>query len=136
MIRFISRLFSRVVSWWAHPSFQEEEDHYPFHHSLKTYLPDGYAPLFGFRFLRSLSEDMGISLTQVEIVILLASERDGIYLDELIREMDNVSPAYLKRLLKDLINRGIVWRVSDPGDAPIYGIHPNVLSDIGNYHNY
>lgn len=111
-----------------------EIEHYPFHSSLKEYIPKAYSPLFAIKFARDISESLNVTMTQVEIILFLISEPSAIEFEDIVENIDHVSEDHIKRSLNEMIQMGLVYRLDYSGNDLRYGAMLELREDIGSYY--
>lgn len=111
-----------------------DDEHYPFDPSLRSLVPSSDSPLFVLRLLRDIAEDLDISLTEVEILILLATDAHLLNARDVAIEVDHVTPATVKRLLRGLCRKGLVYSYSIGNEDPYYGLSGESYTVIRSYY--
>jgi hypothetical protein len=113
---------------------QLEVEHYPFDRTMRDLLPDAYSPFFALRFSRDIAESHNLSLTEVEIIMFLISERECVSFDEIVNVIDHVSEEHVSKLLRELHKKDHVYKIQDDSGDVKYGVMLEMRDDIRSYY--
>ena len=97
-------MFLKILLFFK--SFFKPKGVYPYNDSLKSLFPDSFTPLVALDYLRELMYVTGKSMTEVEILLMIAIQEEPVSFKLVADNIYHVSDYHVARVLRTLKRDG------------------------------
>jgi len=112
----------------------ETTEPYPFAESMRELLPSAFSPLIALDLIRRLMDELHLGMTEVEIILLIASEEEPMNLDRIEDQIYHTSVDHIHKLLRNLVKKGHIYRYNNDDDSVIYYLASETEEAIKSFH--